>query len=150
MKKLFIVLLLLPLFMGAQPVTTITPQNGKVLWNFDLSSISGTDTSFTFKFPGQQNSIVRSWSTHVKWVDIDTTGWGERDTIGFVRLEVSNYEKTDFISYADSLSVRINDTTGSAGVEDVMWNWKYGRWFITFVDTVQGGKLWIDTEYQPE
>lgn len=71
---------MVPLFITAQSVFQITPQNGKVISNLDMSSFPDLDTAILFQFPTNKEALVEGWSFQLKWIDLDTTGYAH-DTI---------------------------------------------------------------------
>jgi hypothetical protein len=135
MKKIFYLLLLavIPAFVTAQSAFKVTPNDGKIVWGIDFSTTPVIDTNFPFQVTGAGQSGY--WSSHAKWIDVDTTGT--------IHLEVSDFGLVNWEPYYDSLAFQITDTTGSDALEDNMWNWKYGNFHLIFDDTVNTGQLYI-------
>ena len=142
MKKLFVILMLLvPSLIYSQ--VQITPRDGHLITNFDLTSMSGTDTTFEFQFPMQPSDRVGPWSMHGTWLNTDTTGT--------VYIKVTNYPNTAFIYYADSLNFSITKgVSGKAAVEDSYWAWKYGQAYISLDDTALTGTISLEIFYTPK
>lgn len=147
MKKIFILLCLFPLLIWGQ-VFEVTPRNGLVLGGLDLGELDTTRVEYMFRFPGVSGQNAGPWSAHFYWSNVDTVG--SVDTIGRVYLQVTNYERRNWIDHPDTLDFYMLDTAGNEVINSDLWHWRYGRFVLDMNDTVAGGSLWLNIYFKPE
>ena len=136
MKKIIFILLLLGYaLVGISQigVTLIrTEQDIHLLLNYDLSTLSGSDTSFYFSI---NKEVSKSWAIQPYWRGVT----GE----GTLALEVTHMSNlAGWIPYYGSLSTTITGTNGAGGWEDTIWGWRYGRLKLT-KGTLSAGRLTV-------
>jgi hypothetical protein len=119
MKKLLILIILIAIAVASKGQFTEIKysRDNTLLSNFDLSTITGEDTSFVFKI---MKTVMYCWSIHTAWTGVTGSG--------FVVMEVTDFDDlTNWISYNELFGTEISEGDGTDAWEDYMLAWTYIR-----------------------